>query len=195
MARVSTKAPATRLAVINGLRITEQALRNKSKPLTVAQRAKILDVKPGMLRTPLDLTPARPIDGKRYIQLFSCMMMDPTFPAATGQALFSSLFPGAVFPACQVAFPRVKKGKNHLVEFQTVLHGDGPYKFRVFTYPLGQFEDVSVQGNQAHTFTALVPPVDQISGDLELGAEIQQRNETSDAAGWTLHAVRITTVG
>src|SRR5262245_65952937 len=69
------KAAATRKVVIEASRITEQALKaTKSRPLTVAQRAKFLKVKPELMRTPWDLTPARLINGDRYIQLFSSMM-------------------------------------------------------------------------------------------------------------------------
>ena len=67
------------------------------------------------------------------------------------------------------------------------------YNFRVFQYPLGDFQDVSVQGPKTTTLVALVPPIDEISGSLELGASIQNRNGTNVNVGWVLHSVRITT--
>lgn len=66
------------------------------------------------------------------------MMSWPVQPAATGMALFSSLFQGAVFPGCAVEFMRIKKGRLHLVEFHVVLHSSVTYQFRIFTYPAGR---------------------------------------------------------
>jgi hypothetical protein len=121
------------------------------------------------------------------------MMVDPKFPTGSGQALYSSAYPGGVFPGAQVAFPRIKTGKKHLVEFNVLLNSNVTYNFRVFQYPLGGFQDVSIPGPKSETLVSLVPPVDEIDGDLELGAAIQQRDTVSESAGWVLHSVRITT--
>jgi hypothetical protein len=165
----------------------------KFESVSNARRAQLLKVPVASLKTPIVLSPASLIKGKSNLELFSSMMVDPTWPSSTGQALFSSAYPGVLFPEVQVAFPRIKTGKMHLVEFNVVLYGNVTYKFRVFEYPLADFQDVSVPGPKAETLLALVPPVDEITGDLELGASIQQRNTVSDNAGWVLHSVVITT--
>jgi len=166
------------------------------KLISDAQRAKLLGVSAANLtriRTPIVLSPAKPIKGTdQYILVFTSMMVDPTWPAGVGQALFNSRFPGGVEPGVQVAFPRVKKGKQHLVEFYVSLNMNVAYKFRVFTYPLGDFQDVTIQGPKPNTIiTALAPPVDQISGALQLGAFIQQRNTAQDDAGWSFQSVQV----
>ncbi len=150
--------------------------RATPRTLTDAQRAKLLEVKVAELKSPFLLTPAKPKNGKSHLTLYSSMMVYPIYPADSGEALFSSMFQGAVFPGAQVSFPRLKTGKMHLVEFNVALNMNLTYKFRVFQYPLGDFQDISIQGPKTTTLTALVPPVDQISGNLELGASIQNRN-------------------
>ena len=183
------------------LGITVRQLRNtKVNTISDTARAKLLGVSAANLvriKTPIVLSPAKPIKGTdQYILMFSSIMVDPTWPAATGQALFSSGYPGAVDQGVQVAFPRVKKGKNHLVEFYVSLNSAVAYKFRVFTYPLGDFQDITIQGPKPNTIiTALAPPVDQISGPLDLGASIQQRNTVQDDAGWSFQSVQVNVVG
>jgi hypothetical protein len=190
-------AQATALATKFG--VTLKRLRaTKITALTATQRAKLLGVAVGDLVavvTPIVLSPAKPIKGASNLTLFSSMMVDPTWPVGSGQALFSSAYPGAVDQGAQVAFNRVKKGHTHLVEFHVTLNMSVAYKFRVFTYPLAQFVDVTIQGPTTTTIPALAPPVDQISGTLELGASIQQRNSKADNAGWSLQSVEINTIG
>lgn len=186
--------------VASKLGVSVKQLRSsKLKPMTDAQRAKALGVAPSVLarvRTPIVLSPAKPITGSSHLLLFSSMMVDPTWPAGSGQALFSSAFPGAVDQAVQVAFPRVKKGHNHLVEFYVSLNMNVAYKFRVFTYPLGDFQDIVIQGPKPSTvITALAPPIDEISGTLELGAAIHQRNSVADGAGWSFQSAQVNVVG
>lgn len=166
---------------------------SKPKYLSEAQQAKLLGSLTAELKTPIILSPAKPIKGKSTLTIFTSLMVDPKWPAGIGQALFSSAYPGAVFAGGQVAFPRIKTGKMHLVEFNVVLNMNVAYNFRVFQYPLGDFQDITIQGPKTTTLTALVPPVDEISGSLELGASIQNRNSKNDNAGWVLHSVRITT--
>ena len=165
----------------------------KPKFLSEAQQAKLLGAVQAQLKTPIVLSPAKPIKGKSMLTIFTSLMVDPKYPDGVGQALFSSAFPGAVFAGAQVAFPRIKTGKMHLVEFNVVLNMNVVYQFRVFQFPLGDFQDISVQGPKTTTLVALVPPVDEITGSLELGASIQNRNGSNDNAGWVLHSVRITT--
>jgi hypothetical protein len=195
--KVDVRTTTTRLEVIEKLGIAASALkRAKPKSLTNPQRARLLGVPVDKLVLPGLLTPAAPITpitAKSSLLLFSCMMMDPTFPAGSGQALFSSQYQGATSPGAQVAFPRVKTGAMHLVEFHVTLFGTMTYTFRVFRYPLGKFEDVSIPGGQSQVIAALVEPLDEIAGDLQLGAAIQQRNQASEAAGWTLHSVTLST--
>jgi len=101
---------------------------------------------------------------------------------------------GATFPGVQVAFPRIKKGKLHLVEFHVQLNTSTKYKFRVFEYPLGDFTDIEIQGPKSDIIVALCPPVDEIPGKLELGAAIQHRNPASQSAGWNFFQVKVSTI-
>jgi hypothetical protein len=196
--KAATPAPklATETELVSRFGITAKQLRStRLTPISDARRARIVGVRPGdltMVATPLALSPAKPIKGKSSLTLFTAMMVDPTWPAGSGQALFSSAFPGAVFAGAQVAFMRVKKGKQHLVEFYVSLNMNVAYRFRVFTFPLGDFQDVTIQGPKPSTvITALAPPIDEISGALELGALLQHRNEQIDNAGWSLQSVQV----
>lgn len=197
-AKVSAR-DAQLTAIATNLGVTAAKLRStKITALTDAQRAKLLGVATGGLvavATPIVLSPAKPIKGASSLTIFSSMMVDPTWPAAVGQALFSSAFPGAVDQGAQVAFNRVKRGHTHLVEFHVTLNMSVAYKFRVFTYPLGEFVDVTIQGPKTTTIAALAPPVDEISGTVELGAALQQRNTKADNAGWSLQSVEVNTIG
>jgi hypothetical protein len=165
----------------------------KFEPLSDAKKASLLNAPIAALTVPIHLSPSRLINGQSNLELFSSMMVDPANPAGSGMALFSSAYPGVLFPTAQVAFPRIAKGKMHLVEFHVELYSNVTYHFRVFQYPLGDFQDISVQGPKTETLVALVQPVDQIEGNLELGASIDQHNTLNDDAGWSLHSVSITT--
>ncbi len=165
------------------------------KELTVAQRAKHLAGVVAKVKTPIALNPAHPIQGESFITIFGPLMVTPEWPAGTGNAGYNPMFSvGATFPGVQVAFPRIQKGKLHLVEFHVQLNMSIKYKFRVFEYPLGDYADIELQGPKSDIIIALVPPVDEISGDLELGAAVQQRNSESQAAGWNFYQVKISTV-
>lgn len=59
-------------------------------------------------------------------------------------------------------------------------------------FPLGDFQDISIQGPKTETLVALVPPVDEIRGALKIGASVQHRNTGNDFAGWIMHSVSIT---
>ena len=59
-------------------------------------------------------------------------------------------------------------------------------------FSLGDFQDISVQETKTETLVALVPPVDEIGGALEIGASVQDRNTVNDFAAWILHSVSIT---
>ncbi|MEO8621565.1 MAG: hypothetical protein ABI625_10900 [bacterium] len=185
--------------VATKLGVTVTKLRStKITAMTSAQQAKALGTTTGGLvavATPILLSPAKPIVGSSSLTVFSTMMVDPTWPAGTGQALFSSGFPAGVDPGAQIAFNRVKTGHTHLVEFHVTLNASVAYKFRVFTYPLGDYTDVTIQGPKTTVIAALAPPVDQIAGTLELGASIQQRNTKAESAGWSLQTVEVNVVG
>ena len=160
----------------------------KYKELTEIQRARLLKVRPELLaRMVISLTPSKPSTSKGFLIFFSSPMVlcDPE----SDLAVFSSSFQGPSFPGVQVEFSPIKKNKTHLVEFHLSLHHSTTYKFRVFSYPLGTFQDVTVSGNQV--LTALVPPLENLSS---YGAAIQQRNAPGDDAGWTFYKVRVTSV-
>lgn len=189
-----SKAVVARNDVISKLGVEPRKLDNaKAKTLTDIQRAKFLDVTLAQIKTPIVLAPAAPVKGNSNLTIYTSLMVYPKFPVGTGQALFHSAVQWPVFPGAQVEFPRIKKGKKHLVEFNVQLNMNITYKFRIFEYPLGNFQDVSIQGPKTDTLVALVPPVDEIDGNLMLGASIQQRNSENEEAGWALYSVRITT--
>ncbi|MEP6729409.1 MAG: hypothetical protein ABJE10_02170 [bacterium] len=200
MAKAKAPASSTQLTqVVSQAGITAKQLRStKIKLMTDVQRARVIGVATGglvALKVPIVLSPAAPIKGTSDMELFSAMLVDPTWPAGSGQALFSSGFPAGVAPGVQVAFNRVKTGKTHLVEFYVTLNMNVAYRFRVFTFPLGDFVDVTIQGPKTTVIAALAPPVDQISGTLELGASIMQLNSVSDDAGWSCQSVQVNTIG
>jgi hypothetical protein len=172
---------------------TRRMAAAKPRFMTDLQRAKALKVEVDALKLPIVLSPARMVSGNAHLTLFSAGMVETTWPEGSGQALFSSSMQGASFPGAQIAFPRTKKGKHYLVEFSVVLFGPQTFNFRVFDYPLGGYQDVALPGNRADILTVLVPPIDSISGALEFGAGIQQRDPASEAAGWALYSVRVST--
>lgn len=189
-----SKADLDRNEVVTKLGIEPRKFETaKVKALTDVQKAKLLEVTVAQLKTPIVLAPAAPVKGKSNLTIYTSLMVYPKFPAGTGQALFHSAVQWPTFPGAQVEFPRIKKGKKHLVEFNVQLNMAVTYHFRIFEYPLANFKDVSIVGPTTDTLVALVPPVDEIDGDLMLGASIQQRNSENDAAGWALYSVRITT--
>jgi hypothetical protein len=201
-AKVPTKQAAVRTPlddVAAKLGTTVKSLHStKVAALTNAARAKLLGISAGglvLVPRPIVLSPAKPLVGTSSLTLFTSLMVYPLWPANVGEALFSSRYPGAVDQGAQVAFMRIKKGHTHLVEFHVTLNMNVPYQFRVFTYPLGDFVDVTIQGPKTTVIAALAPPVDQISGPLELGASIQQRNSVQDDAGWSLQTVEINAIG
>jgi hypothetical protein len=161
------------------------------KELTDAQRAKLFKVPvENLAPTAIELRPSKPSSSKGFLTFFSSPMVMSNPLATNDLAVFSSAFPGVVFPGVQVEFTPIKKGKMHLVEFHVTLNMPKTYKFRVFSYPLATFQDLSL--NQSQVITALVPPLENISTGY--GAAIQQRNEVSDNAGWSFYKVRITAV-
>lgn len=189
-----SRAIVDRNDVVTKLGFEPRKLDNaKVRTLTDVQRAKHLDVAVSLLKSPIVLSPAVPVKGKSTLTIYTSLMVYPKFPEGVGQALFHSGIQWPVFPGAQVEFPRIKKGKKHLVEFNVQLNMDITYKFRIFEYPMGTFKDVSIQGPKTETLVALIPPIDEIDGDFSFGASIQQRNSEADAAGWALYSVRITT--
>jgi hypothetical protein len=111
--------------------------------------------------------------------------------ATNDLALFSSQFPGYGPVGVQVSFTPITKNKAHLVEFQLTLNEPQKgYKFRVMTFPLGNYQDVTVSSQQP--LYTIVPAVD--AEPIELGAQIMQQNTIADKAGWVFRSVRITSV-
>jgi hypothetical protein len=162
----------------------------KPMRLTDAATAKQLGVRSGSLTTAFTLSPNKPRAGKKFLSMYSAMMVLANPLETNNIALFSSAFPTAVSPAVQVAFDAIKAGKKHLVEFNISLNEPGKvYKFRVFQYPTGAFQDLSISSSQA--ITVLVNPEDNISS---YGAEIMQLNTKAEACGWIFHSVKITSV-
>ena len=172
---------------------TKRLDKAKPKFLSEAQRAKLLQVRPELLKSPILLSPAKPVKGKSTLTIYTSLMVYPKWPENMGQALFSSAFPGAVFAGAQVEFPRIKKSTKHLVEFNVVLNMNVNYKFRLFRYPTAQFQDITIQGPKSETLTVLIDQLDEFDA-IDFGASIQNRNTKQDDAGWSLHSVRISTI-
>jgi hypothetical protein len=92
----------------------------------------------------------------------------------------------------QVEFKQLKPGKAHLVEFNVSFTNESiPYKFRVFQYPLGSFQDITISKQQV--IAVYIPGIPNFSGNL--GASIDQTNTISEKAGWFFRSVRISSVG
>jgi len=123
--------------------------------------------------------------GENYLRFHQPMMV--TSEPGQDFALFDSAYSDFSFPDVQVTFTPIKAGKSHLVEFHIQLFQDTTYKFRKFSYPTGDTEDMS--DDQTSLISILVPAV---SSDISYGAEIMQLNEPTEDAGWLLKYVRIT---
>jgi hypothetical protein len=162
----------------------------KVRELTDLQRARLLKVRPEALAsTVIVLRPSKPSSSKGYLSFHSSPLVLSNPLPSNDIAVFSSSFQDVGSPGVQVEFTQIKKNKLHLVEFHVTLHQPKTYKFRVFSYPLATFQDISLTSSQV--ITALAPSFDGITS---YGAALQQRNEPEDDAGWTFHKVRITAV-
>jgi hypothetical protein len=160
------------------------------KELTELQRAKLLKVRPELMTSSIEFKPSKPSSSKGYLSFHSPLLVLSNPLPSNDIAVYSSAFQEVVFPGVQVEFSPIKKNKMHLVEFHVTLNSPKTYKFRVFSYPLASFQDISL--NSSQVITALVPPFEGITS---YGAAIQQRNEPEDNAGWMFHKIRITAVG
>jgi hypothetical protein len=83
----------------------------KPKFLSEAQQAKLLGTIQAQLKTPIVLSPAKPVKGKSMLTIFTSLMVDPKYPDGVGQALFSSAFPGAVLGVHKLLFQELKPAK------------------------------------------------------------------------------------
>ncbi|HLA59730.1 MAG TPA: hypothetical protein VK622_13240 [Puia sp.] len=152
--------------------------------------AKKLGVDPGLLTAAMVLSPNKPRSGKKFLSMFSAMMVLADPRPSNNIALFSSAFPTAVNPAIQVEFDPITAGKKHLVEFNISLNEPNKvYKFRVFQYPTATFQDISISGSQS--ISVLVNPA---SGITTYGAEIMQLNTKAEECGWIFHSLTITSI-
>jgi hypothetical protein len=145
------------------------------------------------LHLPWQVTPIEPTQKGANLDIFQALMVLTDQPAPTGLALFSSQQQWPVYPAVQIAFPRLQMGESYLVEFHLYLISDTTYQFRVFDFPLDGYEDISIPGGQSHIVTHLVPPADSIpeEDNLYFGAMLQQRNPEEDQAAWYFYAAQI----
>lgn len=186
----TVESHATRAEILKKISLDPRQLENvRIRGLSKAEKARLLEVDLRDLTAIVQLTPKRPQTASGFLDFHSPMMVsaDPDHPFA----LFHPQFKGVTFPGAQVEFPQIKQGKKHLVEFHIELHNPSlTYKFRVFQYPMGSFQDVSLQDGQV--ITSLVSFPASFSGAY--GAAIQQRNEPTEHAGWSLHRVTITAI-
>ena len=122
--------------------------------------------------------------------MYSAMMVLAGPAASLNIAIFSSAFPTAVSPDVQVEFDAITVGKKHLVEFNISLNEPNKvYKFRVFQYPTGTTQDISISGSQVISVL-----VNASSNTSSFGAEIMQLNTKAEACGWVFHSVKITSI-
>lgn len=163
----------------------------KPARLTDAAIAKKLGVATAALTTSVTLSPNKPRAGKKFLSMYSAMMVLANPLASNNIALFSSAFPTAVNPGLQVAFDPITPGKKHLVEFNISLNEPNKiYKFRVFQYPTASFQDLSISGSQV--ISVLINHFEDINS---YGASISQLNTKAEACGWIFHSLKITSVG
>ncbi len=162
----------------------------KPARLTEIAIAKKLGVRPDLLSSAVTLSPNKPRKGKKFLSMYSAMMVLADPAASNNIALFSSAFPTAVNPGLQVEFDPITTGKKHLVEFNISLNEPGKvYKFRVFQYPLASFQDISISGSQV--ISVLIKPEANINS---YGAQIIQLNTKAESCGWIFHSVKITSI-
>lgn len=170
----------------------DSALLSTLKParLTDVVIAKKLGVATAALSTSVILSPNKPRSGKKFLSMYSAMMVLANPAASNNIALFSSGFPTAVSPAIQVEFDPITAGKKHLVEFNISLNESNKvYKFRVFQYPTATFQDISISGSQV--ISVLINPDANITN---YGAQIMQLNTKAENCGWIFHSLKITSV-
>lgn len=170
----------------------DSALLPSLKParLTDAAIAKKLGVATAALSNSVTLSPNKPRVGKKFLSMYSAMMVLADPAASNNIALFSSGFPTAVSPALQVEFDPISAGKKHLVEFNISLNEPNKvYKFRVFQYPTATFQDISISGSQV--ISVLINPEANIT---TYGAQIMQLNTKAENCGWIFHSLKITSV-
>ena len=182
-----------RLQLLKDVDLTEAHFQRRTRDLTTAQRARYLKVEPKDLTLlPLVLTPGVPRIQQNHLTFFSAILLDTELPASNNFALFSSAYPTSGSPSVQVEFKQLKPGKAHLVEFNVSLNQEAiPYKFRVFQYPMGTFQDIIITKPQV--IAVFIPAIPGFSGNL--GASIDQTNLKSEQASWFFRSVRISSVG
>lgn len=185
------KTDNSRLGVFKKIKLDMAGLSSfKPAQLTDIDIAKKLGVRPELLSTAVTLSPNKPRTGKKFLSMYSAMMVLADPAASNNIALFSSAFPAAVNPAVQVEFDPVTTGKKHLVEFNISLNEpDKVYKFRVFQYPTATFQDISISGSQV--ISVLINPEANINS---YGAEIMQLNTKAESCGWIFYSVKITSI-
>lgn len=162
----------------------------KPARLTEAATAKKLGVATAALSNSVILSPNKPRSGKKFLSMYSAMMVLANTAASNNIALFSSGYPSAVNPGLQVEFDPITTGKKHLVEFNISLNESNKvYKFRVFQYPTATFQDISISGSQV--ISVLISPEANIN---TYGAQIIQLNTKAENCGWVFHSLKITSV-
>jgi hypothetical protein len=163
-----------RLQLIKEMDLTEAHFQSKTRDLTTAQRARYFKVEPKDLTLlPLTLTPGVPRIQQNHLTFFSAILLDTELAASNNFALFSSAYPTSGSPSVQVEFKQIKPSKAHLVEFNVSLNNEAiPYKFRVFQYPMGTFQDITLTKQQI--IAVFIPGIPGFTG--KLGASIDQTN-------------------
>ncbi len=172
------KFDSTLLSTLKPARLTDAVIAKKLGAATTA------------VITSVTLSPNKPRSGKKFLSMYSAMMVLANPAASNNIALFSSGYPTAVNPGLQVEFDPITAGKKHLVEFNISLNESNKvYKFRVFQYPTATFQDISISGSQV--ISVLINPEANIN---TYGAQIIQLNTKAENCGWIFHSLKITSV-
>ncbi|MEO7308634.1 MAG: hypothetical protein ABIR78_08740 [Ferruginibacter sp.] len=185
------KLDNSRLEILKKIRLDAGKLGSlKPLRLTDLEIGKKLKVRPELLSSSVILSPNKPRTGNKYLSMYSSIMVIADPSASWNIAMFSSAFPAVTSPAVKVEFDPITAGKKHLVEFNITLHESSKvYKFRVFQYPTGNSQDISISGSQVISVL-----VNASTTSTDFGAEIMQLNTKAEACGWTFHSVKITSI-
>jgi len=181
-----------KLASITKLGLSPSFLKDL-KPVTLSdlEIAKKLDIGVFTAVTSVTLSPNKPMSGKNFLTMHAPIMVMANPLASNNIALFSSAFPSVNNPSVDVEFAAIKAGKKHLVEFNITLNEPSKtYKFRLFQYPTGTHQDISISGSQI--ISIVVPAIADYA--FTYGAAINQLNTKAEACGWILHSVKISSV-
>jgi len=165
--------------------------RVKPAVLTTAEKAKLMGTTPTAVKAAFRLNPRHPVDGGAGLTLYETSLVITDQPAATGLSLFAPRL-GALMGVSAI-FPRLRRGRQHLVTFSIELFAARPYTIRVFSFPLDSVEDRTFTGPKKLTIPVLIPPLDQLPETVEFGARIMEFGVAGTRGGWAFYDADVVT--